>query len=147
MISLSSSEAEYYALSEAAKEIAFIYQLMMTMGIETELPIIARVDNMGAIFMAENITTSNRAKHVDLRARYISEFIEAGFIKIIFVRSRDNKSDGMTKNISADIYDAHKEDLIYTKSEFEILMHGEINDSGKDDLKANEGRVLDDMDD
>ena len=47
VISLSLSEAEYYALSEAAKEIAFVYQLMSTMGIETELPIVARVDNMG----------------------------------------------------------------------------------------------------
>ena len=31
----------------------------------------------GSIFMAENITTSSRAKHVDLRTRYISEFVDA----------------------------------------------------------------------
>ena len=118
VISLSSSEAETYALSEAAKEIAFVYQLLMTMGIEAKLPIICRVDNMGAIFMAENINTSARAKHVDMRAKYVTEFCESGFIKIIFVRSRENKSDGFTKNVSSDVYDDHKQDMIYRKEEF-----------------------------
>ena len=63
VISLSSSEAETYILSEAAKEIAFGYQLLMAMGIETKLPIVCRVDNMGAIFMAENVNTGNKSKH------------------------------------------------------------------------------------
>ena len=117
-VSLSSSEAEYYALSEAAKEIAFVYQLLLTMGIKVNLPIIARVDNVGAIFMAENINTTCQSKHTQLRARYISEFIEDGFLKIIFVRSEDNKADGFTKNVSADVYENHREDMVVSRENF-----------------------------
>ena len=41
-VMLSSSEAEYVALSEAAKDIKFVYQLMGSIGIQIELPIIVR---------------------------------------------------------------------------------------------------------
>ena len=54
-VTLSSTEAEYVALSEAAKEIKFLYQVLQTLGITVTLPIIVKVDNIGAIFMAENI--------------------------------------------------------------------------------------------
>jgi len=51
-VTLSSSEAEMVALSEAAKEIKFIIQVLLSIGIEVKLPIIVHVDNVCAIFMA-----------------------------------------------------------------------------------------------
>jgi hypothetical protein len=59
-VTLNSSEAEFVALTEAAKEIKFIVQILQSMGISVKLPIICRVDNVGAIFMAENIDTTSR---------------------------------------------------------------------------------------
>ncbi len=56
LVTLSSSEAEYVALSEAAKEIKFVYQISMGMKVET--PIVVRVDNVGAMLIAENVTVS-----------------------------------------------------------------------------------------
>ncbi len=53
-----SSEAEFVALSEAAKEIKFIVQVLLSIGIEVEMPVIVQVDNVGAIFMAKNVSTS-----------------------------------------------------------------------------------------
>ena len=38
-VTLSSTEAEYVAMSEAVKEIKFIYFLLRDVGIEVELPI------------------------------------------------------------------------------------------------------------
>ena len=65
-ITLSSSEVEYVALLEAAKEIKFIYQLLLSIGIKVNLPIVVRVDNVGAIFMSENTSTSGQTKHIDI---------------------------------------------------------------------------------
>jgi hypothetical protein len=45
---------------------------------------LSRVDNVGAIFMAENVTMSTRRRHVDVRYHFVREFVEDGFIKIIF---------------------------------------------------------------
>ena len=103
-MTLSISEAEWIALSKAVKEIIFMMQLLESMEIKVKLPIIVRVDNIGAIFMSKNITTTSRSKHVDVRTKYINKDVEDGVLKIIFVRSEDNNSDIMTKNLSGDGY-------------------------------------------
>jgi hypothetical protein len=112
LVSLSSTEAEYYALSEAAKEIKFVVQILLSMGIPVQLPIIVRVDNMGAIFMSENASATSRTKHVDTRYHFVREFVEDGFIRIVFVRTVDNVLDYFTKNVTGDIYDAHVKDFV-----------------------------------
>eukprot|EP00956_Cyclotella_meneghiniana_P000877 scaffold1009_cov67-Cyclotella_meneghiniana.AAC.1 len=80
-VTLSSSEAEWVALSEAVKEIMFVLQLLESMKIKVKLPVTVRVDNVGAIFMSKNISTSNRTKHVDIRTKYVNEYVEDGIIK------------------------------------------------------------------
>jgi hypothetical protein len=106
-VALSSTEAELYALSEAAKEIKFIVQVLISLGIPVKLPVIVRVDNVGAIFMSENSSTSSRTKHVDTRYHFVREFVEEGFVKIIFVRSEDNNSDPFIKITPGNIYEEH----------------------------------------
>ena len=107
-VALSSSEAEFYALSEAVKELKFLIHLLKTMGIPVELPVIIRVDNIGAIFMAENASTSERTKHIDLRTSFVREMIVDKEVKIIFVKSEENKSDGLTKNLGSDLHNKHR---------------------------------------
>ena len=51
---LSTTEAEYMALSEVVKELKFIVQLRQTINIEVELPITVHVDNVGAIWLSNN---------------------------------------------------------------------------------------------
>jgi hypothetical protein len=43
---LSSTEAEYFALLEVAKEVLFTKQLLETSSITLKLPIIVKVDNL-----------------------------------------------------------------------------------------------------
>ena len=38
-------------------------------------------------------------------------------VEIIFVKSADNKSDGFTKNISGDLFEAHSKDYVWYKSD------------------------------
>ena len=53
-VTQSSTEAEYFAISEVAKEIMFTKQLLDKIGIPVQLPIVVRVDNIGAMFLANN---------------------------------------------------------------------------------------------
>jgi hypothetical protein len=115
-VTLSSAEAEFVACAEAAKEIKFVAQILNDMGIQVQTPIIVRVDNVGAIFMTENVSTSGRTKHIDVRFHYVREFVEANFLKIIFVRSENNFADGFTKNVSGAIYDAHVTEFMAERS-------------------------------
>jgi hypothetical protein len=52
---LSSSGAEYVAISEAVKEILFIYCLLESIGMNVKLPIVVSCDNVGAIFMLDKL--------------------------------------------------------------------------------------------
>jgi hypothetical protein len=111
-VSLLSSEAEYYALSEAAKEIKFVVQILLSMGIPVKIPVIVRLVNMGAIFMSENASAWSRTKHVDTRYHFVREYVEDGFIRIVFVRTANNISDSFTKNVTGDVYDAHTKKFV-----------------------------------
>jgi hypothetical protein len=53
-VTLSSTEAEYFALSEVTKFVTFAKQGLETMGILLSLPIKIKADNFGAIYLAKN---------------------------------------------------------------------------------------------
>ena len=129
-VTLSSSEAEYVALSEVAKNIKFIYMILESMGIKVQLPIIVRVDNNGAIFMSENMAVSQRTKHVDIRYKFVNEFVEDGFLRIVFVRSEENDADMFTKNLKGELHEKHARKMIDEKGKSGL----EINRKGVGDV-------------
>ena len=87
-----------------AKDIKFAYQLLQSIGVNVKLPIVVRVDNMGAIFMSENTLTSGRTKHVDIRCWYVNEMVMDGFLKIVFVKTKENVADIFTNNVTSEVY-------------------------------------------
>ena len=66
------------------------------MKISVQYPVMVRVNNVGAIFMAINITTTSCAKNVDIRYKFVNEYVEDETVKIVFVESSDNDSNRST---------------------------------------------------
>jgi hypothetical protein len=118
-ISLSSSEAEWYALSEAAKEVKFIAQILLMMDVLVQLPIVVRVDNVGAIFMSESHSTTGKTKHIDIRHNFMRQYVDEGFLKISFVKLEDNWSNGYTKNTNIAVYEKHHGEFVADKDYIE----------------------------
>ena len=114
-VTLSSTEAEWYALSEAVKEVIFVVMLLEDMRVMVEFPVEVRVDNIGTIWMTNNVSTTGRTKHVDVRTKFVREFQDDGVIKVEFVSSEDNTSDIMTKNVQAPLFDKHSDTLVCDK--------------------------------
>ena len=114
-VSLSSSEAEYIGLSEAVKEVIFAVQLLECMKIAVKYPVMIRINNVGAIFMASNISTTCHTKHVDKRYKYVNEYVEDGVVKIVFLKSADNDRDILTKNLSAELHEKHSKKMVVEK--------------------------------
>ena len=106
-VTLSSTEAEYIAVSELCMEIIFVKQILEFLEINVDYPITVHCDNEGAIFLAYNAKNSQRTKHVDIRAHYVREYVEDGVVKIIFVKSEENTADAYTKNVSGVLYERH----------------------------------------
>jgi hypothetical protein len=120
-VTLSSTEAEYVALSEAVKEVNFIYYLLCDIGIEVKLPIIVKTDNVGAMFMAQNSSSGVRTRHVNTRYHFVRENLDDGIIKIEFIKFIENQSDIFTKNVTQEIYERHIEKFL------EEYIEGELN--------------------
>ena len=111
-VSLSRSEAEYIAFSEAVKEVVFVIQLLGSMKILVKYPVTIRVDNKGVIFMANNIATIHYTKHMDIRYKYINDYVYDGVLKKFFVKSADNDSNILTKNLSLEVHERHSNKIV-----------------------------------
>jgi hypothetical protein len=109
IVTLSSTEAEYFAGSEATKEVMFVKNVLETMGIEVKLPMIIKVDNTEAIFLANNYMSGQRTKHIDIRVPYVREYIHDGIIRVEFVKLENNDADILTKNTTEEIFMTHSE--------------------------------------
>ena len=127
---LSTTEAEYMALSEVVKELKFIVQLLQTMNIEIELPITVHVDNVGAIWLSNNRTTSDRTKHIDIKPSFMKEYQEDGKIIVKFVKSEENEADIFTTNTTNTIFQNHQKKLVWDK--------GKVNKEESQELTQNE---------
>ena len=83
------------------------------MEIKVPLPIKVQVDNVGAIWLANNSSVSERTKRVDLRAHFVRDMIKDQVIEINFVKSAENDSDIMTKNQQGQPYMYAKSRSVY----------------------------------
>ena len=100
------------------------------MNMEVQLPITVHVDNVGAIWLSNNRTTSDRTKHIDTRTSFVKEYQDDGKFIIKIVKSEDNEADIFTKNTTNTIFQNHQKKLAWDK--------GEVNKEGSKELTQNE---------
>jgi len=96
-VALSSTEAEYMALSECSQESVFTQNLIEELTGIRERAIIYE-DNLGAIYLVKNQQVSARTKHIDVRHHFVRDLYEDKRIEVRFQRSENNPSDLLTKN-------------------------------------------------
>ena len=113
-VTLSSSEAELVALSECVKEVRFVVKILEDLKFTIPKPVVVRVDNIGAMFLAENNSTSQRTRHIDIRYKWVSEFIEEGEVSVVFVKTADNDANIFTKNVNKKLNEKHTRKIIET---------------------------------
>ena len=85
----------------------FVLQLLRSMKISIKLPVMVRVENIDAILMTSNITTTSCTKHVVIMYKYVNEYVEDGVVKIVFLKSADNDSNILIKNLSTDVHEKY----------------------------------------
>jgi hypothetical protein len=94
---LSTTEAEYVALSEAAHEAYWLRNLYEELGFTQKSPTTIKGDNNGSISMARNPQFHNHAKHIAVRYHRVRDAISDGIIKIESCRDPEQTADILTK--------------------------------------------------
>ncbi|KAG8485771.1 hypothetical protein CXB51_019116 [Gossypium anomalum] len=109
----STTEAEYIAASEAAKEAVWIKKFITELGVVPSISdaIELRCDNNGAIAPAKEPRSHQRSKHILRRYHLIREIINRGDVEIYRVPTDDNIADPLTKPLTQQKHDRHTKSL------------------------------------
>ena len=96
IVSLSSMEAEYIALTDAVKEGMWLKKMELELKRKNNTLIIFE-DNQSAIKTANNKIHNDRSKHIDVRYHFIRELIEYDKLKLVYCPTQNMVADIMTK--------------------------------------------------
>ena len=115
ILALSTTEAEYIALTHAAKQMMWIHRLLDKIGLEQRDLTPICCDNLSAITITHDVTYHAWTKHIKIYYHFIHEKVASNEASLIYVASKDNIADIMTKAISPDNHNKLKELLGITR--------------------------------
>jgi transposase InsO family protein len=110
-VALSSTEPEYVSLSNLCQEVKWFRQLLQDVDSPQLAPTTLFEDNQGAQATANNPTSHQRMKHVDVRFHFIREQVANGEVRIQYCPTSQNVADILTKPLSAEVIARHKQSL------------------------------------
>ena len=71
-----------------------------------------REDNEGAISLVNNPLSSGRSRHIDVRHHFLREKARDKDIRVVHVRTADQRADAMTKPLDRKSFVAHRDFLM-----------------------------------
>ena len=96
-VALSTTKAEYVALSTATQEAIWLRRLFTDVEEPLEEPVVINEDNQEAIAMAKNAAVHARTKHIDIRYHFVREGVQNGTITLKYVATDEMIADILTK--------------------------------------------------
>ena len=100
--SLSSCDAEYCAATTTVTTIVSVRPVMnFIQGRELKEPTILFCDNIAAVLLSENNTSSRRLKHIATRIAYLRESVKDGQVQMHHIATNGNIADLFTKPLGA----------------------------------------------
>jgi len=97
-VALSSTEAEYIAISDCCWQAMWITNLFGEIGFPISLITICG-DNQGSLFIGSNPVQEKQTKHIDICYHYIRECIEDNKVSVVFISGNNNLANMFTKNL------------------------------------------------
>lgn len=93
---LSTAEAEYIALSQAAQEALWLRQLFSDLQCTPVEPTVLYEDNQAAICIAKNPQSHSRSKHIEIKYHFIREEINKKNIEVKYYKTEDMVTNMLT---------------------------------------------------
>jgi hypothetical protein len=106
IVTTSSTEAEYIAMGQAAKQAMWIGRLMKDLGVDTDGPLRVYADNQSSMLLANSEKLSSWTKHLDVQYHFVREQIKAGICRFIWVPTKLNVADVLTKPLGPTLFDS-----------------------------------------
>ena len=117
MVSLSSMEAELFALQGVAQELASLGKLvgrvLKSLGRISvdELPSLSMTDSESSLKLLKNLDTPRKSRHLEIKLEWIKMQVNSGKLVVVFKRGTDNPADLLTKCLATSLYVIHRSSL------------------------------------
>jgi len=98
VVALSTTEAEYIALTEAIKEAMWLKGFVKELGLG-DCETVVHCDSQSAIHLSKNSVFHERTKHIDVRLHFIKDVINSGQVIIEKISTEINPADIFTKAV------------------------------------------------
>ena len=110
-IAVSSTEAEYYALTHALKEAIWmrIFCSLLKFPFTTPFPLFS--DNQAALSLSTSESVSARSKHIDIKHHFICLHIKEGSFSVNWIETFEMPADIFTKPLLPFLFNKHRQSL------------------------------------
>ena len=104
------------ALAEACKEVTYLQSSISSvikifkLQSPINIPVIME-DNTGAIKLSNNAQFHKRTKHIDIKHHYIRELVEENKLRIIYINTKNQLADPLTKPVTGPILAAWRNNI------------------------------------
>lgn len=110
-VALSTTEAEFVAGCEAAKNILWLRQFFKEIGITQNCTILC-IDNQSAIKLINNPVYHKKTKHIDVKFHFIREKVKRKLIVIKYVQSSNQLADIFTKALPVAKFEHIRDEIL-----------------------------------
>ena len=97
IVSKSSAEAEYRAMSVASSEITWLVRLLSELGLDMHDPVTLHCDNQSSIHIAKNPVQHERTKHIEIDVHFTRDKVLEGLIQLAYLPTNSQIADIFTK--------------------------------------------------
>jgi hypothetical protein len=95
------AESEWYAASEAGKELLYLRIIMREFRFPQLGPMYLYEDSRAVIAMAENPSNRTGARNIDRREHFVDQLVKDRIVKLVQCRTNKMVADTLTKNLLA----------------------------------------------
>ena len=111
-VALSSTEAEFYALTDTGKLVLYVRMVLSDLGIEQSDATSIYEDNRGCLQMTQALKPTKRTRHVETKYFAILHWVQTDQINIKKINTSDNASDVLTKATGKLLFYRHNATLM-----------------------------------
>eukprot|EP00253_Pinus_taeda_P010257 PITA_10257 len=112
IVALSSTKAEYVAVSSACTQALWLRKILEKIGEKQVQPTVIYCDNVSAIKLAKNLVHHSRTKHFDLKYHFIRDLVHKKDVELKHINTQHQLADIFTKAVAKDQFLAIRDKIV-----------------------------------
>ena len=104
---LSVTESETVSGVTCAQNMLYAKNVMSSINLEVESPIILEMDNQGGVDMAKRRACNEKTEHMQVREMWLSELNEKGIIKLKWISDDNTETNIQSKYLAGPLCEKH----------------------------------------